>query len=97
MAITGSIAGPLFNLFFGLGLSLIKSNISGNEDNTFSFTSNDCILPTVAGACLFGGLTLMFFSAILQRFVLRKWMGIIMIAYYILSLILLSILAFVIN
>lgn len=96
MAITGSIAGPLFNLFFGLGLSLLKSIISGDA-NPYTFESKDSILPSTAGACLFGGLSFLFLNSLLQRFVLKKWLGVVLIAYYILALTLLSILAFTVE
>lgn len=49
MAITGCIAGPLFNLFFGLGISLVKESIAGNVSK-FTFHSTQSILPTVCGA-----------------------------------------------
>ena len=46
MAMTGCIAGPLFNLFFGLGISLLKEAIKGNISD-YTFHSPDSILPTV--------------------------------------------------
>lgn len=46
MAMTGCIAGPLFNLFFGLGVSLLKEAIAGNISD-FTFGSTQSIIPTV--------------------------------------------------
>lgn len=46
MAMTGCIAGPLFNLFFGLGISLVKESISGNTTH-FTFHSTQSIIPSV--------------------------------------------------
>ena len=46
MAMTGCIAGPLFNLLFGLGVSLGKEAIKG-KISKFSFDSSASVLPMV--------------------------------------------------
>lgn len=96
MAITGCIAGPLFNLFFGLGISLCKEAINGNKSN-YTFHDTQSVIPNVCGACLFGGLGFMFIVSIQQKFYLRKWLGIVMICYFVACMALLSTLAFALD
>ena len=50
MALSGSTAGPLFNLLFGFGLSLIRHTISGNVELDF-FNWNGAVFH-LALACL---------------------------------------------
>lgn len=96
MAMTGCIAGPLFNLFFGLGISLVKEAISGNISN-FSFTNNNSVLPTVCGAFLFLNLGFMLTSSIFTKFVLYKWQAVFQILIFVAALVVLSTLSFTID
>lgn len=96
MAMTGCIAGPLFNLFFGLGVSLTKELIAGSEIH-YTFENHNSIIPTVCGATLFVGLGFMFLSSILSKFYLHKWIGYVLIIYFILCMALLSTLTFTID
>jgi len=81
MAISGSFAGPLFNILFGMGLSLIKSSYN-SPDGTFKFNilSNKLIVYTLAI------LLLNFFNLLingkLNKFNLKRYMAIIGIAVY---------------
>ena len=50
MAMTGCIAGPLFNLFFGLGVSLVKETLVGSGAQNYSFENQQSVLPNVCGA-----------------------------------------------
>jgi sodium/potassium/calcium exchanger 6 len=96
MAMTGCIAGPLFNLFFGLGISLVKGAISGNISK-FSFNNNNSVLPTVCGAFLFVNLGFMLISSFFTKFILYKWQAIFQILIFIAAMVVLSILSFTVS
>ena len=82
MALTGCIAGPLFNLFFGLGVSLFKEIVIDKNTPDFSFSSSKSILPTVWAGWLLVNLVFLFLSGIVTKFKLYKWLGWILIVTY---------------
>jgi len=82
MAMTGCIAGPLFNLFFGLGISLFKEIVFHNNIPIYSFGNSASVLPTVCGGLLFGNLSFLFIVGSIMKFRLYKWMGVVMILYF---------------
>jgi len=96
MAVTGCIAGPLFNLFFGLGISLGKEAIVGNISD-FSIHNTKSVLPLACGGLLFANLLFLSLSSILTRFVLSKWIAVIQVLFFICGMVGLSILAFTVD
>lgn len=96
MAMTGCVAGPLFNLFFGLGISLVKEAIAGNV-SAYTIKSNQVIIPLVCGALLFINLLLMFVTSLFTKSMLYRWQAYIQITYFGLCLILLTTLTFTIE
>lgn len=81
MALTGCFAGPLFNLLIGLGMSLAIKKINGQPDEKFEISD---ILPVMTILCLIFQLVVVIIMAVVTKFFLRKFQGIIQICYFVL-------------
>ncbi len=93
LAITGCVAGPLFNLLLGLGISLVKS-IASSGDESFQMGDPDNRLPL--GCLIFlVGVYLVLLSVIASySFTIPRFVGWILLSTFAAYLVLASVLTF---
>lgn len=73
MAITGCFAGPFFNLSLGIGLSMLKVNLSGTKQvPRFHFTDHAAFLPMIVTLPLILMLILIMAATAFFKFTLVK-------------------------
>lgn len=86
MALSGSIAGPLFNLLIGFGFSLIKKNITDGPIKLHIFKFKHSVIVITCSILLFNLIRLLI-QAWCLGFKLTKSVGIVGYTLYILFLI----------
>lgn len=96
MALSGSIAGPLFNLLMGLGLPLLKLNLKkGGIDIVFFDKSN--IIGVICLGFLFVNLIALGIQAKISDYHLNIKLAVIRFVFYILFFVLICIMIFVVK
>ena len=73
MAVAGTIAGPLFNLLIGLGISLIKSNIKKKTHIEFNFMNKDNRTNFIALIVLASNFVMLLILAVMFKFKMTKF------------------------
>ena len=96
MALSGSIAGPLFNLLIGLGLPLIKLNIKKGSIKIDLFNKKN-IIGILCLGFLLGNLIALIIQAKIAKYHLNLTLAIIRFIFYLIFFIFIFIIVFFTN